>query len=327
MIKKPEQFPENNYFIHKPVLINEVIEYLNIRPKLTYLDLTCGLGGHLQAISQKLSDCNGLTNHNLIGIDQDTQALAYAKTRLPDNVILKHGNFRYLNQLLNDLKIPQIDGGILVDLGVSSYQLANPDRGFSFEKSGPLDMRMDLNQSLTAQTIVNDYTEFNLARIIYEYGEEILSRAIAKAIVKARPLYTTTDLALIIQNCYLAKYGSGYRQKFKINPATKTFQAIRIEVNQELIAIKEMLSAAITLLAPKARMVVISFHGLEDILVKHFFRQAKMHKNKYPNDNLKLANQAALFQNLTPKPIQSSQKEILANTRARSAKLRAIEKI
>ncbi len=325
LTRKTKPKPVSDYFVHTSVLLAEAIEYLNIRPGLTYVDLTCGLGGHLKAIENKLKEQNGLNASNLIAIDQDSEAISFARSQVSDLVRFRQANFADLTDVLEELQVPCVDGGILVDLGVSSYQLAKPERGFSFDNNGPLDMRMNLDNILTASDVVNNYNEIDLANLIYEYSDEVLSRQIAYQIVNNRPINTTSELAQIVRNCYAKKYGHGFKPK--INPATKTFQAIRIEVNAELRNINKMLTQAQAVLTKNARLVVISFHGLEDRLVKDFFRQTKIHRNKYPSGQDKASIDEPLWLSLTKKPVIPQKKEILANIRARSAKLRAGEKL
>lgn len=328
------QLPRSQTLVHhEPVLLQEAINLLNIRKDLTYIDATCGLGSHLSLIAQKLglgkdlSYDNKFNKSTVIGIDQDLDALNIARLRLPQKVILKHGNFKNINSILNSLNIQSITGGILLDLGVSSYQLSNANRGFSFNQDGPLDMRMDRSHGITAFDVVNSYSEEELSNILYNLADETFSRLIARNIVKSRPLHSTQSLADVVRRCYFMKFGSSYRKKFNIHPATKTFQAIRIHVNQELECLKEFLEICINLLSPQSRLIIISFHSLEDRLVKDFFRQPLKHHNKYPHDNSKALPTVDSFKLLTIKPICPSPNEILANTRARSAKLRAIEKI
>ncbi len=290
--------------MHKPVLLDETISFLNIKPGLIYVDCTLGAGGHSLEILKRLNG-NGI----LIGIDQDKSTLELAKQRLKDfsNCYLFHANFTELKTILAKLKISKITGGVLLDLGISSMQLDDSERGFSFKSDSILDMRMDKSQQLTAQAIVNKYKEEELANVIYKYGEERYSRRIARSIIQNRikngPVKTTLELANIVLNCYpKGKF-------FKIHPATRTFQAIRIEVNKELEKLEQFLCFIEELLLPPSRLTIISFHSLEDRITKHF-----------------LKNNSA-FKVLTKKPVIPSDIEIKENPRSRSAKLRAAERI
>ena len=292
--------------MHKPVLLNEAINLLNVNQNNVYVDCTLGLGGHSFEILSKL---NG--KGKLIGIEQDESILKIARENLKEfkNCYLFHASFLELPQILQTLKIDKISGGVILDLGVNSIHFDTPERGFSFKFDGPLDMRMDNRQSLTAYKIINSYIEPKLADTIYKFGEERLSRKIAKAIIQNRaknPIKTTLELANIILSCYRYTTNKSY---FKIHPATKTFQALRIEVNKELENLERFFCFIPELLLPYSRLIVISFHSLEDRLTKNFLRNNRG------------------FNILTKKPITSSSSEIKSNPRARSAKLRAAEKI
>ena len=289
--------------MHIPVLLNEVIEYLNVCEGKTYVDCTLGFGGHSIEILKKLNG-KGI----LIGIEQDELAFKKAKEKLEElnlkNYYLFNCNFIQLKDILKSLNISKITGGIFLDLGVNSLQLDTKESGFSFRKDGPLDMRMDKNQALTAYDVINKYPQDKLSNIIYNYGEERYARKIAELIVRRRQIKTTIELANIILKCYP-------KQKwFKTHPATKTFQAIRIEVNNELENLEKFLCFTGELLLPTSRLTVISFHSLEDRIVKNFFKSRR--------DEFKI---------LTKKPIVSSISENRYNPRSRSAKLRAGEKI
>lgn len=302
-------------FNHQPVLLKECLDFLQPERGGIFVDGTLGLGGHSEAIIQKaLGAKKSIT---LIGIDQDGIALNQAKERLmviqqnnPNLVELYfiQDNFANLQSILNELDIEKVDG-ILLDLGVSSMQLDDADRGFSFRSEAPLDMRMDQDyNTVTAATIVNTWPEFKLANLIYQYGEERLSRRIAKMIVERRRksrFETTTQLADLIVSAYPGKL-----RHAKIHPATRTFQALRIEVNREMNVLEEGLNTGPQVLNKDGRMAVISFHSLEDRLVKNAFRE--LDSNEY-----KL---------LTKKPIIASEDEIAQNPRSRSAKLRGIIK-
>lgn len=302
-------------FSHIPVLPNETIEYLNPQKAGIYVDGTLGGGGHSRLIAQKIGK-KGI----IIGIDQDPEALAAAKKNLAEfgnKIIFVQENFRHLNNILSDLNINKVDG-ILLDLGVSSYQLESPKRGFSFKEEdeyleAPLDMRMDPTQTLTAYDIVNKYDEKRLSDILFRLGEEPFSRQIARQIVKRRqekPIATTNDLLAVIKSATPPKYRFSRHGHF----ASKVFRGIRMAVNEELPVVEEVIPQAIERLKPGARLVVITFHSLEDRIVKHTFRQAASE----PQSKVKL---------LTKKPVLPSEEEISQNPKSSSAKLRAIEKI
>ncbi|MBI1871634.1 MAG: 16S rRNA (cytosine(1402)-N(4))-methyltransferase RsmH [Chlamydiae bacterium] len=303
-------------FSHTPVLVKEVLEFLNLRPGALIVDLTVGLGGHAREIVEKI-----LPKGMLIAMDQDAQVLEMAKRNLNEfskNIQWIHGNFRGIDQHLKSLNIHEVDG-ILMDLGVSSYQLDDNTRGFSFLENGPLDMRMNRAHSLssmTAREVLNHFSEEKLANILFEYGQERYSRPIAKAIVKDRkrfPFETTLQLARLIEDTI------GFRYKGqKIHSATRTFQALRIYVNDELGALEETLFKAMDILKPQGRLVVISFHSLEDGMVKRSFR-----KLSGRGGEVLRGSQGRL---LTRKPVRPSPDEVRMNDRARSAMLRAIEK-
>ncbi|MGD1703852.1 16S rRNA (cytosine(1402)-N(4))-methyltransferase RsmH [Dapis sp. BLCC M229] len=280
---------------HVPVLSNELISGLAICPGGIYLDTTLGYGGHSQLILAAAPDVK------VVAIDQDEQAIAYCQTSLAyysSNIQFWHGNFA-------DYQPENIEfDGIIADLGISSVQLDTPERGFSFRYSAQLDMRMNQQQTITAAEIVNHSEEAKLANIFYTYGEERLSRRIARRIVELRPFQTTTELAEAIAHCVPRKYRYG-----RIHPATRVFQALRIEVNQELSSLESFLKNAPNWLKTRGRIGIISFHSLEDRLVKHGFRDS------------------SVLQVLTKKPIQPQDNEISMNPRARSAKLRLAEKL
>ncbi|MFH1874270.1 MAG: 16S rRNA (cytosine(1402)-N(4))-methyltransferase RsmH [Pseudomonadota bacterium] len=292
---------------HLPVMIQEVITYLKCNSAGIYVDATLGGGGHAQAILEATNP-----EGKLLGIDQDKQALAFAKTRLAlfeKRVKLRGGRFSNIALYMKQEGFNLADG-ILADLGVSSHQLQSLERGFSFQKDAPLDMRMDPDSKLSAIEVVNQLAEKDLANLIYEYGEERGSRRIAKQIVMSRKLksiQTTQDLAKIVIEALPGKM----RQKQKIHPATKTFQAIRIYVNQELQELESFLQVAPELLKPGGRLVIISYHSLEDRLVKRRFQAAKKEGYKV----------------ITKKIIIPSSQEVAKNPRARSAKMRVLERL
>ncbi len=306
-------------FEHKPVLLNECIEGLNIKPNGIYVDGTLGGAGHSIEIIKKLSN-EGL----LIGIDRDEEALKASKERLSkyQNVIYVHDNHDNIKSILQELKIDKVDG-ILLDLGVSSYQLDEKNRGFSYLGENELDMRMDKNQNLTAKVVVNQYTEKELANIIYEYGEERFSRQIAKNICqyrKQKTINTTKELVEIIENSIpKSKQNDGH-------PAKRTFQAIRIEVNNELKPLYDTVMDSIECLKPEGRLCIITFHSLEDRIVKNAYLEAKG-KCTCPSDlPYCVCGAKSLGKIITRKPIIASEQEQEENSRSKSAKLRIFEK-
>lgn len=282
-------------FNHCSVLTRELIAGLDIHSEGTYLDATVGGGGHSELI------LNQGKNIKLVAIDRDETAIATVKTRLnnyyPQQLEFWQGNFADYQPG------ERLFDGIIADLGVSSPQLDIPERGFSFRHSAPLDMRMDRSQGITAAEIVNHWQEVSLANLIYEYGEERLSRRIAKKIVQQRPFQTTTELAEAIASTVPGKYRHG-----RIHPATRTFQALRIEVNQELKSLEKFIAQAPTWLKPGGKIGIISFHSLEDRIVKHCFRNSE------------------LLTVITKKPIIAQADEQRENPRSRSAKLRFAQK-
>ncbi len=309
---------------HVPVLLKEAIDFLAVRRGGTYIDATVGLGGHSLEIAKRL----GAPGH-LIGVDKDPKALEIAKgvvgrwssvvgeepvvgrwslvvgqnqqTDWP-TIELRHGSFA---DLLNDERRATCDG-ILADLGVSSLQFSDPARGFSFQAEGPLDMRMNPMSEPTAEQVVNQFDERELADLIYEFGEERRSRRIARAIVRSRPILTTAELAAVISAAARSM------KHERIHPATRTFQALRIFVNRELDDLRKLMEAAPQLLNTGGRLVVISFHSLEDRIVKDAMREGA---------------KAGRYKLLTKKPVTASEEEIASNPRARSAKLRAAERV
>lgn len=310
-------------FRHLPVMPDEVIRFLAPKPGGTYLDGTLGGGGHASLIAELCIPGNGL----LIGIDQDKEALRAAGERLArfgSNVRLVHGNFSEIALHLDNLAIDALDGFIL-DLGVSSHQLDSAERGFSFQQDAPLDMRMDTSQGETAADLVNSLPEQELERIIKEYGEERWARRIAAFIVKARGeagIERTMQLVDIIKGAIpKAKWEE------RIHPATRTFQGLRIAVNHELESIEKGLRSAIGRLGPGGRGVVISFHSLEDRIVKHIFREYATGCICPRNIPVCVCGQKPRVKVLTTKPVMATDEETGENPRSRSAKLRAIEKL
>ena len=289
--------------MHVPVLLREALEFLNVRPDGIYIDATLGAGGHAEQILKVLQQGQG----KLLGIDCDPAALAGARERLRafgEKLIVQEGNFAEIDALHRASGLPPADG-LLADLGLSSMQLEDATRGFSFSLPGPLDMRMDPSREKTAQTIVNRSSERDLANLVFQLGEERHSRRIARAIVKARPIRSTTELAQVVTRAIPSRAGL-----HQIHPATRTFLALRLAVNQELENLEAFLARALDVLAPRGRLVVMSFHSLEDRLVKRAF-QAWQREGK--------------VQILTRKVVRPSQEEMRANPRSRSAKLRAVE--
>lgn len=307
-------------FKHKPVLLNECIEGLNIKPDGIYVDGTLGGAGHSEHIVKKLSNAG-----KLIGIDRDTDALNAAKERLKEysNVLYIHGNHDNIKDILKELEIEKVDG-ILLDLGVSSYQLDERERGFSYMGDAKLDMRMDKTQTLTAEEIVNEYSEENLAKIIYDYGEERFAKVIARNICKEREkerIETTGKLAEIVKNSIpKSKQTEGH-------PAKRTFQAIRIEVNDEIKPLYNTVRNAIEVLKENGRLAVITFHSLEDRAVKEAFIDAEG-KCTCPKDlPYCVCNYQSWGKIITKKPIIPSKEEQEENSRSKSAKLRIFERI
>lgn len=300
---------------HTSVLLNEAIDYLNINPNGIYIDATFGRGGHSRAIYNKLS-----SHGKLIVFDKDPRAIETANKIFNNcsNVLIIKDSFSNIKSYIdNNILI----SGILADLGVSSPQLDDPTRGFSFTKTGPLDMRMDLSQSKTAASIVNTYSEEHIAKVLWLYGEEKLSRKIARKIVEMRQnklFENTEELALLIKNIY-PHYHQGK------HPATRTFQALRIEVNNELQDLEKFLEQAIDILKPKGRLVTICFHSLEYKIVKKFINK-NFKDPRYP-DNIPIEHHKLkpLINKIKTK-LRPSQQEILDNPRARSAIMQVIEK-
>ena len=308
-------------FVHKSVLLDECIEALNIRSDGIYVDGTLGGAGHSFEIVKRL------TTGRLIGIDRDRVALTAAEERLRpylDRVTLVHANFSEIRSILNNLSIPGVDG-MLFDLGVSSPQLDDAERGFSYMADAPLDMRMDREQSLTAYEIVNNWPREELKSILYEYGEERCAPQIAAAIERVRtdhPIETTLELVDIIRS---AMPPSALREKQ--HPAKRSFQAIRIAVNDELGAVRQGMEAAIDHLNPGGRLVVITFHSLEDRIVKNVFQDAAKGCTCPPSFPVCVCGHKPKIKILTKKPIIATREEVEENPRSRSAKLRVAERV
>jgi 16S rRNA (cytosine1402-N4)-methyltransferase len=319
-----------------PVLLHEALELLDVRPGKLYIDATAGGGGHLSAILEKLKPQSvpDSTRGGVVGIDRDLHALDSLKNRFGRQLTLLHSNYDQIKERLSAESIYTVSGGILADLGVSSMQLDDAERGFSFLRDGPLDMRMDPTQSITAEQLINTLSEEELANIIFNYGEERFSRAIARGIVHARPLHTTGQLSDVVRRSFKHQRGrisssSKKRQSHAdaSHPATRTFQALRIAVNDELNSLKKFLDDAMSLLAPGARLVVITFHSLEDRVVKQFLRHAAASCVCPPGLPVCTCHHKPELLIITRKPIIAGEKEVLANIRSRSAKLRAGEKL
>lgn len=308
-------------FVHKSVLLNESIEGLNIKPNGIYVDGTLGGAGHSSHILEKLSP-----NGRLIGIDRDEDALKAAKEKLEkyENVTYYHGNHDDIKEILNNLNIEKVDG-ILLDLGVSSYQLDERNRGFSYLGENILDMRMDKSQEIDAKFIINRYSEENLANIIYEYGEEKFSRQIARNIClkrKEQEITTTKQLVQIIESSIPAKF----RNKDS-HPAKRTFQAIRIEVNNEIKPLYQTIINSIDCLKTGGRLSVITFHSLEDRAVKNAYIETEGKCICPPGLPYCACGAVKKGKIITKKPILPTPKEMEENPRSKSAKLRIIEKI
>lgn len=311
---------------HTPVLLEATIEYLDVRPEGTYIDCTTGLGGHSEAIAGRLGDSG-----RLLSIDQDREALEFARAKLAPfgrRVSFERGNFRDLAEIADAHGIERADG-ILMDLGISSMQIGTAGRGFAFGLEGPLDMRMDPDsQGETAAEIVNSWDEMSLANLIYNLGEERQSRRIARAIVSARPLTTTWELARAVEQAV-----GGVRGRTQIHPATKVFLALRIRVNGELDSLDAALPQALSLLdrpgpdSRGGRMVVISFHSLEDRVVKQFIRREATDCLCPPGLPVCRCGHVATLRDLTRRAVRPSDDEVAMNPRARSAVLRAAERI
>lgn len=308
-------------FKHVSVLLDETITGLNIKPDGIYVDGTLGGGGHAYEVLKRLS-----SKGRLIGIDQDGEALQAAGERLKeykDKVTLVRDNYCEIERVLKDLNIEKVDG-IVLDIGVSSYQLDNLERGFSYKSDAPLDMRMDTRQKLTAADVVNTYSESELFKIIKEYGEDKFAKNIAKHIILARqdkPFETTKELSEVIKRAIPMKV-----QAKGGHPAKKTFQAIRIEVNRELTVLKESIDKMIEHLNPEGRICIITFHSLEDRIVKMKFRENE-NPCTCPSDfPVCVCGKKSKGRVITRKPIIPSDEEIEVNKRAKSSKLRIFER-
>ena len=309
-------------FEHRSVLLEETVNGLNIKPDGIYVDGTLGGGGHAFEVCTRLND-----KGSIVGIDQDEAAIEAAGIRLKDfgdKVTIVRSNYCEMKSRLHELGIDKVDG-IVLDLGVSSYQLDTPERGFSYREDAPLDMRMDRRQKMTARDIVNDYSEMDLYRVIRDYGEDKFAKNIARHIVaerEKRSIETTGELTEIIRHAIPMKY-----QKKSGHPAKRTFQAIRIELNRELDVLRESLDDMIEILNPGGRLCIITFHSLEDRIVKSAFR-----KNENPctcpsHFPLCVCGNVSKGRIITKKPILPSEEEMESNSRSKSAKLRIFERV
>lgn len=313
---------ESTTFSHVSVLLQECIDALAIRPDLTYVDCTTGGGGHSSLIASHLGE-----GGRLLCFDRDTDALAAAKKRLApylDKVTFIHANFDELGAVLDEMRIDNL-GGVLADLGCSSYQFDTPSRGFSYQQDAPLDMRMDTDAPKNAASVVNTYSESELRRIIFEYGEERFASRIAARIVSEReksPIETTGRLSDIIRAAIPKEARDGGP-----HPAKRTFQAIRIEVNGELDAIAPMIRAAAARLTCGGRLAMISFHSLEDRIVKQEYASLASGCTCPPDFPVCVCGKRPTVRILSKKPILPSQEELTVNPRSRSAKLRVCEKL
>lgn len=308
-------------FRHIPVMLEECIEGLDIKPDGTYLDCTLGGGGHSLEIVKRL------TNGRLFAVDKDAEAIASAKQKLceyEDKITYIHDDFKNALERLDELNVDKLDG-VLIDLGVSSYQLDNGQRGFSYNVDAPLDMRMNTEQYLSAYNVVNEYDEESLANIIWQYGEDKLSRRIAKNIVEYRQkqeIKTTGQLAKIVEESYPAKL----RWKFG-NPCKRTFQAIRIEVNGELKDLDKAVTDLSLRLKEGGRICIITFHSLEDRIVKRAFVELNKDCICPPHQPICTCNKRRDVEIITKKPITASDDELAQNSRAASAKLRIAKRV
>jgi len=307
-------------FKHKSVLLNETIDGLNIKPDGIYVDGTLGGGGHAYEVCRRLGE-----KGSIVGIDQDAAAIEAASARLKDfgeKVTIVRSNYCDMKSKLHELGIDKVDG-IVLDLGVSSYQLDTAERGFSYREDAPLDMRMDTRQKMTARDIVNDYTEADLYRVIRDYGEDKFAKNIAKHIVQARAMKTvetTAELSEIIRASIPMKF-----QKKSGHPAKRTFQAIRIELNRELDVLRDSLDDMIDLLNPGGRLCIITFHSLEDRIVKSAFRKNENPCTCPPDFPVCVCGKKSKGSIITKKPILPSEEELEYNSRSKSAKLRIFE--
>ena len=304
--------------MHIPVLLEETLYWLAPRPGGVYVDATVGAGGHAEAILERIAP-----GGRLVGLDRDDAALEAARSRLRrfgEAAVLVRANYAAIKEVLATAGLREVDG-ILFDLGASSMQFDDPARGFSFQVPGPLDMRMDRGQKTTAADLVNGLPERELADLIWRYGEERFSRRIARAVVRARPVTTTVQLAEIVARSVPGRWPRGR------HPATRTFQALRIAVNDELLNLDNAIPDAAEVLRGKGRLCAITFHSLEDRLIKHTFLRLSRGCTHPPGASAAVPFGKPCLRILTRKPVTPSRDEVLRNPRARSAKLRAAERV
>jgi len=302
---------------HIPVMVPEILKYLEVSSGGRYIDCTLGEGGHTKSLLEA-SNPGG----EVLGIDADHEAIEVSKNRLEEygeRFIYENSNFKNIKKIAMKSKFVPCHG-ILFDLGVSSLQLDKESRGFSFRRKAPLDMRFSINQTLTAQDVLNTFSESEISDILYQYGEERQSRKIAKLIIENRPLSNADELSDLIKK--------NIRQtNYKINPSTKTFQALRIYINEELNSLSQALEQSLEILGVGGRMAVISYHSLEDRIVKNFFKKESKYCICPPNIPECDCGHFPKLKIITKKPVSPSQSEIEANKRSRSAKLRVVERI
>jgi len=301
---------------HKPVLYKEIIHALQPKSPGHYIDGTLGAGGHARGILEACAP-----DGHLLGLDVDVQALALARENLApfgQRAQLTQASYISLLDVMHEIGWDAVDG-IVLDLGLSSMQLDTPERGFSFTHDAPLDMRFNRDFGLTAAQLVNTWPEADLADILFKYGEEPRAKRIVRAIIKARPLTTTAQLAEIVKRAY--------PEHSRVHPATRTFQALRIAVNDELASVEDALPKAISALRSGGRLAVISFHSLEDRIVKDFFREQAKDLINPPYEQIYKVERKATLKEINRKPITPDEEEIKENPRARSAKLRVVEKL
>ena len=303
---------------HEPVMVDEVVRALNVRPGGRYVDCTVGGGGHALAILQAAEP-----GGSLLGLDRDPRALAHAKERLEqykEDVQLVQSDFSHVAEVCAEASFVPVHG-LLLDLGMSSLQLGEAERGFSFQSEGPLDMRFSPDQTITAADIVNEYEKDDLAHVLRTYGEETRARRIARRIVERRPLHTTTELAKVVEEAV------GGRARRQSHPATRTFQALRIAVNQELLSLEAALPQAYGLLGDLGRLVVLAYHSLEDRLVKQYIRQESRDCICPPKLPICMCEHKAGLRLVSRGALRPSDDEVAANPRSRSARLRVAERL
>ena len=303
---------------HEPVMVDEVVRALNVRPGGRYVDCTVGGGGHALAIL-RAAEPGG----SLLGLDRDPRALAHAKGRLrqyKEDVQLVQSDFSHVAEVCEEASFAPVHG-LLLDLGMSSLQLGDAERGFSFQSEGPLDMRFSPDQTITAADIVNEYEKDALADVLHNYGEETRARRIARRIVERRPIHTTTELAKVVEEAV------GERVRRQSHPATRTFQALRIAVNQELLSLEAALPQAYGLLGDLGRLVVLAYHSLEDRLVKQYIRQESRDCICPPKLPVCVCDHKAALRLVSRGALRPSDDEVAANPRSRSARLRVAERL